>query len=281
MAPGPRPAIAAALDASVRLLESGPPRGRRRSRRGVVGRPQANAGIWCANLVPWIDALAQESAGAPCRWTLWKRRPWPATGTGAARTVSAVDISSPPSTCATRSRAALAVFGQYDAAADAHLAGCRGRWDARRMRKDSTAWVGRRACSNTRPAGQRGGACRPRCPCPLASNDGLPTRANSWPAKAMPRDGVLLRLAGQLEQKRRWGSVAHPWAGTKQRDYRAARRAAPRFSIPNEIAPQPVVEGQHDHVADRLDHGQQAAEGHGSRGPVHDGAGTKYRCIAS
>lgn len=30
------------------------------------------------------------------------------------------------------------------------------------------------------------------------------------------------------------------------------------------------MEGQDDHVADRFDHGQQAAEGHGTRGPVHD-----------
>ena len=211
----PAPAIAAALDASVRLLESlGHHVEEVSPALGVSWEAfvQANAGIWCANLVPWIDALAQESGRAVSLDTL-------EAATLACyrygRTVSAVDFVAALDVRNTVTRRAGAVFGQYDVLLTPTLPDVPwplGRYGEDEERLDGLGWTARLfEHSPYTPLANVAGL--PAMSVPLGmSNDGLPIGMQFMAGYA--KDGVLLRLAGQLERAAPWGQRRPSvWAG--------------------------------------------------------------------
>ena len=211
----PAPAIAAALDASVRLLESlGHHVEEVSPALGVSWEAfvQANAGIWCANLVPWIDALAQESGRAVSLDSL-------EAATLACyrygRTVSAVDFVAALDVRNTVTRRAGAVFGQYDVLLTPTLPDVPwplGRYGEDEERLDGLGWTARLfEHSPYTPLANVAGL--PAMSVPLGmSNDGLPIGMQFMAGYA--KDGVLLRLAGQLERAAPWGQRRPSvWAG--------------------------------------------------------------------
>ncbi|MGK5073264.1 amidase [Janthinobacterium sp. ZB1P44] len=211
----PAPAIAAALDASVRLLESlGHHVEEVSPALGVSWEAfvHANAGIWCANLVPWIDALAQESGRAVSLDTL-------EAATLACyrygRTVSAVDFVAALDVRNTVTRRAGAVFGQHDVVLTSTMRDVPwplGRYGEKEEQLDGLGWTARLfEHSPYTPLANVAGL--PAMSVPLGmSNDGLPIGMQFMAGYA--KDGVLLRLAGQLERAAPWGQRRPSvWAG--------------------------------------------------------------------
>lgn len=211
----PVPAVEAALDATVRLLESlGHHVEEVQPALGVSWEAfvHANAGIWCANLVPWIDALAQESGRGVSLETL-------EAATLACyrhgKTVSAVDFVAALDVRNTVTRHAGAVFGQYDVLLTPTMPDLPwqlGRYGEKEEQLDGVGWTARLfEHSPYTPLANVAGL--PGMSVPLAmSHEGLPIGMQFMAGYA--RDGVLLRLAGQLERAAPWGQRRPSvWAG--------------------------------------------------------------------
>ncbi|MEG1053566.1 MAG: amidase, partial [Janthinobacterium sp.] len=211
----PVPAVEGALDATVRLLESlGHHVEEVQPALGVSWEAfvHANAGIWCANLVPWIDALAQESGRAVSLETL-------EAATLACyrhgKMVSAVDFVAALDVRNTVTRHAGAVFDQYDVLLTPTLPDLPwplGRYGEKEQQLDGVGWTARLfEHSPYTPLANVAGL--PAMSVPLAmSHEGLPIGMQFMAGYA--RDGVLLRLAGQLERAAPWGQRRPPvWTG--------------------------------------------------------------------
>jgi amidase len=211
----PVAAVDSALDATVRLLESlGHHVDEVQPALGVSWDAfvHANAGIWCANLVPWIDALAQESARGVSLETL-------EAATLACyrhgKTVSAVDFVDALDVRNTVTRQAGALFEQYDVLLTPTLPDMPwqlGRYGEKEEQLDGIGWTARLfEHSPYTPLANVAGL--PAMSVPLAmSHEGLPIGMQFMAGYA--RDGVLLRLAGQLERAAPWGQRRPSvWAG--------------------------------------------------------------------
>ncbi|SDA57488.1 MULTISPECIES: amidase [unclassified Janthinobacterium] len=211
----PVPAIDAALQDTVRLLASlGHHVEEVQPALGVSWDAfvQANARIWCANLVPWIDGLAQESGRAISTDTL------EASTLACYRygqTVSAVDFVAALDVRNTVTRQAGALFGQYDALLTPSMPDLPwplGRYGEKEEQLDGLGWTARLFDhSPYTPLANVAGL--PAMSVPLAqSADGLPIGMQFMAAYA--DDGTLLRLAGQLERAAPWLHRRPPvWAG--------------------------------------------------------------------
>nr|WP_232251308.1 amidase [Janthinobacterium sp. 1_2014MBL_MicDiv] len=211
----PVPAVDAALDETVRLLEGlghhveqvTPPLGV--SWEAFV---QANARIWCANLVPWIDGLAQESGRSVSLETL-------EAATLACyrygKTVSAVEFVAALDVRNTVTRHAGAFFTEYDVLLTPTMPDLPwqlGRYGENEGTLDGLGWTARLfEHSPYTPLANVAGL--PAMSVPLAmSADGLPIGMQFMAGYA--QDGVLLRLAGQLERAAPWVQRRPPvWAG--------------------------------------------------------------------
>ena len=211
----PVPAIDAALDTTVRLLERlGHHVEEVSPALGVSWEAfvQANASIWCANLVPWIDSLAQESGRAVSLDTL-------ETVTLACyrhgKTVSAVDFVAALDVRNTVTRQAGALFGQYDVLLTPTMPDMPwqlGRYGEDEEKLDGLGWTARLfEHSPYTPLANVAGL--PAMSVPLGmSDEGLPIGMQFMAGYA--NDGILLRLAGQLERAAPWGQKRPPvWAG--------------------------------------------------------------------
>ncbi|MCM2564838.1 amidase [Janthinobacterium kumbetense] len=211
----PVPAIEAALDATVRLLESlGHHVEEVAPALGVSWEAfvHANAGIWCANLVPWIDGLAQESGRTVSLETL-------EAATLACyrhgKTVSAVDFVAALDVRNTVTRHAGALFGQYDVLLTPTLPDMPwqlGRYGEKEDQLDGVGWTARLfEHSPYTPLANVAGL--PAMSVPLGmSNEGVPIGMQFMAGYAS--DDVLLRLAGQLERAAPWVQRRPPvWAG--------------------------------------------------------------------
>ncbi|MBH1996188.1 MAG: amidase, partial [Burkholderiales bacterium] len=211
----PVPAVDTALQDTVRLLESlGHHVEEAAPALGVSWQAfvHANAGIWCANLVPWIAALAQESGRAVSLDTL-------EAATLACyqygQTVSAVDFVAALDVRNTVTRHAGALFEQYDCLLTPTMPDV--PWQLGRYGKDETqldgpGWTARLfEHSPYTPLANVAGL--PAMSVPLAiSNEGLPIGMQFMAGYA--QDGMLLRLAGQLERAAPWLPRRPPvWAG--------------------------------------------------------------------
>ncbi|QDG69762.1 amidase [Janthinobacterium tructae] len=211
----PVPAVDIALQDTVRLLESlGHHVEEAAPALGVSWQAfvHANAGIWCANLVPWIAALAQESGRAASLDTL-------EAATLACyqygQTVSAVDFVAALDVRNTVTRHAGALFEQYDCLLTPTMPDV--PWQLGRYGKDETqldgpGWTARLfEHSPYTPLANVAGL--PAMSVPLAmSNEGLPIGMQFMAGYA--QDGTLLRLAGQLERAAPWLPRRPPvWAG--------------------------------------------------------------------
>ncbi|MDO8071261.1 amidase [Janthinobacterium sp. SUN176] len=212
----PAPAVEAALDATVRLLESlGHHVEEVAPALGVSWEAfvHANAGIWCANLVPWIDGLAQESGRGVSLDTL-------EAATLACyrhgKTVSAVDFVAALDVRNTVTRHAGALFGQYDVLLTPTLPDMPwqlGRYGEKEEQLDGVGWTARLfEHSPYTPLANVAGL--PAMSVPLGmSNEGVPIGMQFMAGYA--KDGVLLRLAGQLERAAPWVQRRPPvWAGS-------------------------------------------------------------------
>ncbi|UQV43975.1 amidase [Janthinobacterium lividum] len=210
----PVAAVDNALDATVRQLESlGHHVEEVQAELGVSWEEfvHANASIWCANLVPWIDALALESGRAVSLETL-------EAATLACyrhgQMVSAVDFVAALDVRNTVTRHAGAVFGQYDVLLTPtmpDLPWLLGRYGKDEEKLDGFGWTARLfEHSPYTPLANVAGL--PAMSVPLAmSEEGLPIGMQFMAGYA--RDGVLLRLAGQLERAAPWGQRRPPvWA---------------------------------------------------------------------
>lgn len=211
----PVPAVDTALQDTVRLLESlGHHVEEAAPALGVSWQAfvHANARIWCANLVPWIAALAQESGRAVSLDTL-------EAATLACyqygQTVSAVDFVAALDVRNTVTRHAGALFEQYDVLLTPTMPDV--PWQLGRYGKDETqldgpGWTARLfEHSPYTPLANVAGL--PAMSVPLAiSNEGLPIGMQFMAGYA--QDGMLLRLAGQLERAAPWLPRRPPvWAG--------------------------------------------------------------------
>jgi len=211
-------AVRAALDASVRLLEE---LGHHVEEVSPdLGVPwdafvQANASIWCANLVPWMDGVAQESGRAVSPDTL-------EAATLACyrygQTVSAVDFVAALDVRNTVTRQAGALFGRYDVLLTPTLPDLPwplGRYGESEAALDGPGWTARLfEHSPYTPLANVAGL--PAMSVPLAmSADGLPIGMQFMAAYG--NDGTLLRLAGQLERAAPWGQRRPAvWAGNTE-----------------------------------------------------------------
>ena len=201
----PEAEVSAALDGCVRLLESlGHHVEEAALPLGVSWDAfvLANARIWCANLVGWIDGLAQGLGRAISLDTLE-----PATlacyrygkQVTAAEFVSALDIRN------TVTRQAGAFFGQYEVLLSPTLP-CLpwqlGKYAENQASMDGLAWTARLfEHSPYTPLANVAGL--PAMSVPLGmSRDGLPIGMQFMAGYG--RDGCLLRLAGQLERAAPW-----------------------------------------------------------------------------
>ncbi|MDO8047409.1 amidase [Janthinobacterium sp. SUN211] len=211
----PVPAIEAVLDATVRLLVSlGHHVEEVSPALGVSWEAfvHANAGIWCANLVPWIDGLAQESGRTVSLETL-------EAATLACyrhgKTVSAVDFVAALDVRNTVTRHAGALFGQYDVLLTPTLPDVPwqlGRYGEKEEQLDGVGWTARLfEHSPYTPLANVAGL--PAMSVPLGmSSEGVPIGMQFMAGYA--KDGVLLRLAGQLERAAPWVQRRPPvWAG--------------------------------------------------------------------
>ena len=211
----PVAAVNSALDASVRLLEGlGHHVEEVKPALGVSWEVfvHANASIWCANLVPWIDALAQESGRGVSLDTL---EPATLACYRHGQAVSAVDFVAALDVRNTVTRHAGAVFGQYDVLLTPTMPDLPwqlGRYCEDEYKLDGLGWTARLfEHSPYTPLANVAGL--PAMSVPLAqSPDGLPIGMQFMAGYA--KDGVLLRLAGQLERTAPWIPRRPPvWAG--------------------------------------------------------------------
>ncbi|TDY35782.1 amidase [Janthinobacterium sp. 75] len=211
----PAPAIDGALDITVRLLESlGHHVEEVAPALGVSWDAfvHANASIWCANLVPWIDSLARESGRDVSRDTL---EPATLACYRHGQMVSAVDFVAALDVRNTVTRHAGALFEQYDVLLTPTLPDVPwqlGRYGEDEETLDGLGWTARLfEHSPYTPLANVAGL--PAMSVPLAmSEEGLPIGMQFMASYA--RDGVLLRLAGQLERAAPWGQRRPPvWAG--------------------------------------------------------------------
>ena len=211
----PVPAVDTALQDTVRLLESlGHHVEEVAPALGVSWDAfvQANARIWCANLVPWIDGLAQESGRAVSLDTL-------EAATLACyqygQTVSAVDFVAALDVRNTVTRHAGALFEQYDVLLTPTMPDVPwqlGRYGKDEAQLDGLGWTARLfEHSPYTPLANVAGL--PAMSVPLAmSNEGLPIGMQFMAGYG--QDGTLLRLAGQLERAAPWLPRRPPvWAG--------------------------------------------------------------------
>lgn len=211
----PVAAVDAALQDTVRLLESlGHHVEEVQPALGVSWEAfvHANAGIWCANLVPWIDALAQDSGRAVSLETL-------EAATLACyrhgKMVSAVDFVAALDVRNTVTRHAGTVFGQHDVLLTPTMPDLPwqlGRYGEKEEQLDGVGWTARLfEHSPYTPLANVAGL--PAMSVPLAmSHEGLPIGMQFMAGYA--KDGVLLRLAGQLERAAPWGQRRPSvWAG--------------------------------------------------------------------
>ena len=211
----PVPAVDTALQDTVRLLESlGHHVEEAAPALGVSWQAfvHANARIWCANLVPWIAALAQESGRAVSLDTL-------EAATLACyqygQTVSAVDFVAALDVRNTVTRHAGALFEQYDVLLTPTMPDV--PWQLGRYGKDEAQLVGpgwtARLFEHSPYTPLANVAGLPAMSVPLAmSNEGLPIGMQFMAGYA--QDGTLLRLAGQLERAAPWLPRRPPvWAG--------------------------------------------------------------------
>lgn len=214
----PAPAVDTALQDTVRLLESlGHHVEEAAPALGVSWDAfvHANAGIWCANLVPWIAALAQESGRGVSLDTL-------EAATLACyqygRAVSAVDFVAALDVRNTVTRHAAALFEQYDVLLTPTMPDVPwqlGRYGRDEEKLDGLGWTARLfEHSPYTPLANVAGL--PAMSVPLAmSNEGLPIGMQFMAGYA--QDGTLLRLAGQLERAAPWLPRRPPvWAGKEQ-----------------------------------------------------------------
>jgi len=211
----PAPAIDGALDITVRLLESlGHHVEEVAPALGVSWDAfvHANASIWCANLVPWIDSLARESGRDVSRDTL---EPATLACYRHGQMVSAVDFVAALDVRNTVTRHAGALFEQYDVLLTPTMPDVPwqlGRYGEDEEKLDGLGWTARLfEHSPYTPLANVAGL--PAMSVPLAmSEEGLPIGMQFMAGYA--RDGVLLRLAGQLERAAPWGQRRPPvWAG--------------------------------------------------------------------
>ncbi|PHV22777.1 amidase [Janthinobacterium sp. BJB446] len=211
----PVPAVDAALDATVRLLQSlGHHVEEVQAAQGVSWEAfvHANASIWCANLVPWIDALAQESGRAV---SLDNLEPATLACYRHGQTISAVDFVAALDVRNTVTRQAGALFGQYDVLLTPTMPDVPwplGRYGEKEEQLDGVGWTARLfEHSPYTPLANVAGL--PAMSMPLGmSDDGLPIGMQFMAGYA--KDGVLLRLAGQLERAAPWVQRRPPvWAG--------------------------------------------------------------------
>ncbi|QKY03599.1 amidase [Janthinobacterium lividum] len=211
----PVPAVDAALDATVRLLESlGHHVEEVSPALGVSWQAfvHANASIWCANLVPWIDALAQESGRAV---SLDNLEPATLACYRHGQTISAVDFVAALDVRNTVTRHAGALFEQYDVLLTPTMPDVPwqlGRYGEKEEQLDGVGWTARLfEHSPYTPLANVAGL--PAMSVPLGmSDEGLPIGMQFMAGCA--KDGVLLRLAGQLERAAPWVQRRPPvWAG--------------------------------------------------------------------
>ncbi len=211
----PAPAIDGALDITVRLLESlGHHVEEVAPALGVSWDAfvHANASIWCANLVPWIDSLARESGRDVSRDTL---EPATLACYRHGQMVSAVDFVAALDVRNTVTRHAGALFEQYDVLLTPTMPDVPwqlGRYGEDEEKLDGLGWTARLfEHSPYTPLANVAGL--PAMSVPLAmSEEGLPIGMQFMAGYA--RDGVLLRLAGQLERAAPWLPRRPPvWAG--------------------------------------------------------------------
>ena len=211
----PAPAIDGALDITVRLLESlGHHVEEVAPALGVSWDAfvHANASIWCANLVPWIDSLARESGRDVSRDTL---EPATLACYRHGQMVSAVDFVAALDVRNTVTRHAGALFEQYDVLLTPTMPDVPwqlGRYGEDEEKLDGLGWTARLfEHSPYTPLANVAGL--PAMSVPLAmSEEGLPIGMQFMAGYA--RDGVLLRLAGQLERAAPWWQRRPPvWAG--------------------------------------------------------------------
>ena len=201
----PAPAIDGALDITVRLLESlGHHVEEVAPALGVSWDAfvHANASIWCANLVPWIDSLARESGRDVSRDTL---EPATLACYRHGQMVSAVDFVAALDVRNTVTRHAGALFEQYDVLLTPTMPDVPwqlGRYGEDEEKLDGLGWTARLfEHSPYTPLANVAGL--PAMSVPLAmSEEGLPIGMQFMAGYA--RDGVLLRLAGQLERAAPW-----------------------------------------------------------------------------
>ena len=201
----PAPAIDGALDITVRLLESlGHHVEEVAPALGVSWDAfvHANASIWCANLVPWIDSLARESGRDVSRDTL---EPATLACYRHGQMVSAVDFVAALDVRNTVTRHAGALFEQYDVLLTPTMPDVPwqlGRYGEDGEKLDGLGWTARLfEHSPYTPLANVAGL--PAMSVPLAmSEEGLPIGMQFMAGYA--RDGVLLRLAGQLERAAPW-----------------------------------------------------------------------------
>ena len=163
----------------------------------------ANARIWCANLVGWIDGMAQESGRAISPETL---EPATLACYRYGQTVSAVEFVAALDVRNTVTRQAGAFFAQYDMLLSPTLPSLPwqlGRYAENQESMDGLAWTARLfQHSPYTPLANVAGL--PAMSVPLAmSREGLPIGMQFM--AGLGREGCLLRLAGQLER-------AAPWA---------------------------------------------------------------------
>lgn len=173
---------------------------------------QANARIWCANLVPWIDALAQ-AHGRPVSLETLEAATLACYRYG--KTVSAVDFVAALEVRNAVTRQAGAFFTQYDVVLTPTLPQLPwqlGRYGERQDQLDGLGWTARLfEHSPYTPLANMAGL--PAMSLPLGmSEGGLPIGIQCMAAYG--QDGMLLRLAGQLELAAPW-ALRHPplWAG--------------------------------------------------------------------
>ena len=214
----PVPAVETALQDTVRLLESlGHHVEEAAPALGVSWQAfvHANARIWCANLVPWIAALAQESGRAV---SLDNLEPATLACYQYGQTVSAVDFVAALDVRNTVTRHAAALFGQYDVLLTPTMPDVPwqlGRYGSGEEKLDGLGWTARLfEHSPYTPLANVAGL--PAMSVPLAmSNEGLPIGMQFMAGYA--QDGTLLRLARQLERAAPWLSRRPPvWAGKEQ-----------------------------------------------------------------
>lgn len=211
----PVPEISAVLGNTVRLLEGlGHHVEAAKPALGVSWEAfvLANARIWCANLVGWIDALAQQHGRSISLATLE-----PATlacyrygnAVSAVEFVAALDVRN------TVTRHAGAFFGKYDVLLTPTMPDLPwqlGRYAENEDKLDGVGWTARLfEHSPYTPLANVAGL--PAMSVPLAmSSEGLPIGMQFMAGYGA--DSVLLRLAGQLERAAPW-SARRPrvWAG--------------------------------------------------------------------